>query len=421
MSLEPFRRLHVELSLWYAGVFGLLLVVLGLVTYGHMASALLQGADDLNQRAIGDLAESVSTRGARISVEPAHFAEEASEVQGLFDVVSAQVFDADGRLIARSPTGDGQLPLEGAAHESIRWGPTELRLLRHPIVADGRRLGTIVVGQDMRVRLEALSGLSRDLWLLIPVGGLLTLVAGTLLAGKALRPIKDAMARQRQFIADASHELRTPVAIVLAQAEAGLQGDDKEARAALDVIRRTAERMGRLVAGLLLLTRAGEARLRLDCCRFFLEDLAEEIVADLRPLADGQDVTLRFECRADDVAVHGDPEQLRQLVVNLVDNALGNTPSQGEVVVWVDRQRTGVAMLGVRDTGVGIARDEQDRVFDRFYRGAASTRPGSGLGLSIARAIAVAHGGHLRVASEPGKGAEFVLLLPSALPDSEAP
>jgi signal transduction histidine kinase len=388
LSREVFRRLHVELSLWYAGVFGLLLVALGLVMYGHMAATLVAGADDLNQRAVADIVHAITPE----RLEPGELAKEAAEVREVFDVVDVQVFDAAGRTLARIGTHD--LPARGPARETIQRGTTSLRLLRHPLGPD-----LVVVGHDMRDRDASLAGLARDLLVLLPAGALATLVAGTLLARKAVRPVREALENQRRFIADASHELRTPVAVVLAQAEAG--GPE-----ALPAIQRHAERLAALVSDLLLLTRADAASLALARGTFFLDELAEEVVADLRPLAAERGVALRFEPRASDATVQADPERLRQLLLILLDNALGHTPAGGTVTVWVERFK-----LGVQDTGSGIAPADLPRIFERFYRG-TSARPGAGLGLAIARAIADLHGARLTASSPPGQGAEFTLYLP---------
>lgn len=405
-------RLRLGLSLWYAGVFIALLVALGMVTYGHMAAALVRGADDLNQRAVTDVADSVSVRAGRLIVAPSDFDEEVEEARTLFDVMLVQVADTEGRLLARSDSPPGPDWTVGPERETVRVGSFELRLLRHPVQAGGSRVGTIVVGHDMRDRVEALNSLARDLWLLIPVSALITLVVGAWLAGKALKPIRDAFERQKRFIADASHELRTPITIIQAQAEAAQWGGEGEAHAALETIQRNAARMGDLVADLLLLTRADAAALAIEQRPFFLDELAEEIVTELRPWAASRGLVLRFEPRAEALLVLGDPDRLRQLVLNLVDNALAHTAPPGEVVVWVDRRRAGGGLLGVRDTGVGISPTDLPRVFDRFYRVAPAGRPGAGLGLAIAKAIAEAHKGRLTASSTPGHGSEFLLHLP---------
>ena len=169
--------------------------------------------------------------------------------------------------------------------------------------------------------------------------------------------------------------------------------------------------MGRLVGDLLLLTRADAAQLALNRRRFFLDELAEEVVAAFRPLA-GDRLRLRFERRAEDVAVDADPAHVHQLMANLLDNALAHATS--EVVAWVERGPDGAARFAVRDDGPGVPAAEAARIFERFYRVQPAAQPGTGLGLAIVRAIAEVHGGKVTVTSAPGAGATFVFQLPRA-------
>ena len=220
--------------------------------------------------------------------------------------------------------------------------------------------------------------------------------------------------RMRRFIADASHELRTPLTSVRGLAEYGLQqGDDagrEELLRLMGLIAREAGRMGRLVDDLLLLARFDAGR-PLDPRPVDLASIAAEAVQQARIVAPGRPITL---AAADPVIVVADAERLRQVIDNLIGNAIRHTPDGSPVTVTVEGDPGG-GRLTVADRGPGMTREQAARVFERFYRtDDARTRAsgGTGLGLAIASSLASAHGGELTVDTEPGHGAAFHLRLP---------
>jgi two-component system OmpR family sensor kinase len=221
-----------------------------------------------------------------------------------------------------------------------------------------------------------------------------------------------ALDRQRRFVADASHELRTPLTSILANLEllsAELEGEDAEAaRSAL----RSSRRMRRLVADLLLLARADAGRVRrrepID-----LRTVVREASAEAAPLADDRELTVDV---ADELlVVEGTGDELHRLVLNLVQNAFVHTPPG--TAVHVSARRSGHdALVQVDDDGPGIPPEMRERVFDRFVRGEGdrSGTTGSGLGLSIVRAVAEGHGGRVELGTSESGGARFVARLPLA-------
>jgi two-component system, OmpR family, sensor kinase len=220
-----------------------------------------------------------------------------------------------------------------------------------------------------------------------------------------------ALARQRQFVADASHELRTPLTSILANLELladVLDGDRGEAaRSAL----RSSQRMRRLVADLLLLARA-DAKRDLPHEPTDLGRIVVEAAAELGPVADGHEL----DVRADRVVVAGSPDELHRLALNLMENAIRHTPPGTHVTAAVERS-DGHVVFTVADDGPGIPPDLRERVFERFTRGDGDRGGSFGLGLSIVRAVAESHDG--TVVLGPGHdGARFVVTLP-ALEDSE--
>ena len=201
-----------------------------------------------------------------------------------------------------------------------------------------------------------------------------------------------ALAAQRSFIADAAHELRTPLTAVHLQAQlAERASTDDERRRALADLKAGLERATRLSEQLLTLAREEPGVIERAPVDVDLAELAREAIGELAPLAETKSIDLGLSASAK-AAVMGDPQALRALVSNLVDNALRYTPSGGRVDVAVGADPDGAAMLSVRDNGPGIAPAERDRVFDRFYRGPSSGVPGSGLGLAIVKSVADRHG-----------------------------
>jgi signal transduction histidine kinase len=220
--------------------------------------------------------------------------------------------------------------------------------------------------------------------------------------------------RMRRFIADASHELRTPLTSMRGLAEYGLQqgreADPEELLRLMSLIARESGRMGRLVDDLLLLARFDAGR-ALERRPVDLASIAAEAVQQARIVAAGRPITLEA---AEPVIVDADPERLRQIVDNLIGNAVQHTPAGSPVAVTVSSE-PGRGWLTVADQGPGMTQEQASHVFERFYRtddARTRARGGAGLGLAIAAALAAAHGGELTVDTQPGHGAAFHLRLP---------
>ena len=244
--------------------------------------------------------------------------------------------------------------------------------------------------------------------------GRLTTTINALLARleAAFRRREEALSRQRRFAADASHELRSPLTSISGHArmldEWALEGDRETARRSVAAIRREAGKMRGLVESLLTLTRGDEGA-PIEVGRHDLGAVAKEAA---ETAAAGGRVSVEFLPEEHEVMATFDRERVLQVASILLDNALKYTPEGGSVTVRVKQEDYSVA-LEVSDTGAGIPEDQLPLVFERFYRAdAARTAEGVGLGLSIARQIAEAHGGTLRAKSKLGEGSTFTLLLP---------
>ena len=238
---------------------------------------------------------------------------------------------------------------------------------------------------------------------------------------RLLDEVASHLERQQQFVADAAHELRSPLAAVRNTLEVAISRDrsTEEYRETLADLLEETQRLARLTNDLLLLAETAAETDQPTLAPVELEPLAGQTAAMFAGVADEQEVELVCHARGGGKScrVHGDARQLRQLLGNLLDNALRFTPVGGRVTITVSREGD-EAVLGVTDTGCGIAADHLPRIFDRFYQAdVARTRTqgrGGGLGLAICQSIAERHGGTIAVTSSPGHGAQFVVRLPAA-------
>lgn len=248
-----------------------------------------------------------------------------------------------------------------------------------------------------------------------------------------LARLDTAFDQQRRFMADASHELRTPVAVMLGEADIALSQTDRpeaDYRSALHAVREEGRRLSRIVSDLFLLARADAGQRPLQRREFYLDEVIGECVRAARALAAARGTTIAFSPPsaqvvtdaasdpADDWPVEGDEELLRSLVMNLLDNAIKHCPPAAAVHVTLERDMTSYRIT-VSDTGAGIPADARAKVFERFYRvdeargrETASESGGAGLGLAIGRWIAEAHGGTLELVSSSAAGSSFAIVLP---------
>ncbi|MDT4951947.1 MAG: two-component system, OmpR family, sensor kinase [Acidobacteriota bacterium] len=230
--------------------------------------------------------------------------------------------------------------------------------------------------------------------------------------------------QQRRFMADASHELRTPVAIMRSETEVALSQQERsneDLRESLAIVKDETGRLTRIVEDLFTLARADAGQYKLTSKEFYLDELAAEVARSVRTLVAERELTLQLDA-TQEMPFHGDENLLRRLLLNLLDNTIKHTPRGGAVTISC--QHTGEQyVITVSDTGTGIPTEAQPHIFDRFYRADsarsradddnASLTSGAGLGLSIARWVAEAHAGTLELLHSSEAGSVFQLILPA--------
>jgi heavy metal sensor kinase len=460
--------LRVRLTLWYVGAFSVVLILFSTGVYFFVEHILLDRMD-ANLRVTLQTASSALARDTNQSMPIA----EALEDPRFPDQVVALV-DADGRMLARKPIRSAvvfrlpTLPLRASSSpqfyelsESNSEADDSCRGIYQLLTTfvKGAPSSIIVVTASTEALSDQLDALQNVLAVAIVFSLLLAGCGGWFLARGSLSPLaamasateritannlgerlpvgaKDELGRlasrfnellsrlsasfsqQRQFMADASHELRTPLSVVRTAAQVTLQKPERsnsEYREALAVIEQQASRLSRIVEDMFALTRADMNQLPLEIGEVYLDEIVSDTTRAAGVLAKSKGVHLNLRDQQE-APYRGDDRLLRQMISNLLDNAIKFTPEAGTVEVRLRRVDTSYEIT-VTDTGCGIPDELQPRVFDRFFRvdkARAGTNGlgGAGLGLAIARSIAELHEGRLTLQSSGPGGSTFCICLP---------
>ncbi len=386
-----FDRVHRRLVLANVLVIASILVALGAGIIVVMDRFLVdQATASLRDRA-GEIVERLRADPGDLGLQP------AGPLPGIF----AAAWDSTGKLVL-DPASIGAPALQAAAAAATHDGTDAVVATRagDAIVVSYQVTGGVLqIGQEIGPVREVEGQVTLLLAIAGVVGLVLAVVAGWLLAGRAMRPIEVAFSRQLEFTADASHELRTPLAVV----DAGLQvigrhPDQPVAAQAetLAAMRSQVDRMNRLVGGLLTLARADAGASELHLAATDLDALLRRTVAGFGPLAATRGASVEVVAASAGLATV-DPDRIAELLDILVDNAVRHAGEGVHVRVSAARTAGGVEIV-VADDGPGIPATERERVTERFVRGDESrSGDGTGLGLAIARWVAEAHGGRLQL------------------------
>ncbi len=465
--------IRTRLILWYTVLLGAILIVFSLLLYWVLGYSLNTQVD----RTLADRAQQI---GMAIESQGIIVSERTGQIylpqlELLVNVFSSpaifiQMVRADGTVVvATHNLGTQHFPPDRdvllannqglAIYRTLMVDDTPLRLYSAPILVNSQVVGAVQVGQSIKFIEETLRQV-----LLILIGGtilglVVAIIVGAFLSWEALRPIEqinqtamrivsaqdlkqrlptsrtndelnrltvtinDMLERLDNFFqsqvrlsADISHELRTPLTAIRGNIDLlrrGTANDPAELNEALSIIDGELNRMSRIVADLLLLSHA-DAGLSLRMQMVELDTTILEVYRQARVMGNGVNIQLGHE---DQAIIYGDADRLKQLLINLVTNAIKHTPPSGTVTISLYRDPESLRVI-VTDTGRGIASSALPHIFERFYRGENNDQKGMGLGLSIAQWIAQAHGGQITVRSEIGQGSEFTLWLPLTRPNT---
>jgi signal transduction histidine kinase len=454
--------LRARLTLFYTVVLGAVLVLFGLAVYGLVSVVQLRQVDATLERTARDL-----ILVTRITDEGDFIHDRVS----LDSSVIVQIWDSNNRLVGITPSLEPDSPFRqpldstGFAsaepiYNSVEIAGIHFRVLTVPLfTGGGNPIGVLQTGTSLTIIDGLRNEIVRYLVVLsviaIILAGMFGLVTGrralTPLAtvtetalqitraddlsrripikgivddevGKLITAFNDTMGRleklfatQRRFVADIGHELRTPLTVIRGNIDL-MRRVGIEDQQSLHSIELEVDRLARLVEDLLILAQAESGKLPMDNRRVELDTLLLEVFSQAHVLAADR-VKLEIG-KIDQVLVCGDRDRLKQVVLNLVANAIKYTTEGGKVTVSLSKE-TGKAELSVKDTGTGIAGEDLPHVFERFYRGDKSRTRGKdgagfGLGLSIAYWIARNHGGEIEVKSKLNRGSTFTMRLPLA-------
>lgn len=471
--------IRLQLACWYTIAFAALLLCTGVVFYAYLENSLEAGVDSALQIRAQQIAGGIEIQNGtvvfhNVTGDLSSFGKQNTTLPMQPDNVNygalVRLLDAHGTLVGETPAFQHLFVPRSSITQTLAGQPwqgtvlsdsdQEVRIYSRALIYQGQPVAVIQVGESL-AQLHAL--LHKLVAALLAVGSIVLLICAIgsyWLAARSFAPIQQlaetarrikagdlhqrvpvpaphdelqylaltlnemlasldqAFSHQRRFVADASHELRTPVAVIRNKAGIALLGTPTltETTTVLQEIRGETERLSQLINDLLALARGDEGQAHFEREAVQFDVLVETVAATAEVLANERNIHLTVQIR-EPVILMGDEARLIQVVMNLLDNAIRYTNSGGYVQIAVEKSAT-QARLTVRDTGIGIASEHLPHIFERFYRAdPARERTGSsssGLGLAIVEWIVRVHGGSIQVASEPGRGSCFTVLLPLA-------
>jgi len=477
-TVAMFSSVRIRLTFWYTAAMTLILVTLASVTYLVIQQNVVRRAD-VQAAVLADTFLSTVNAEMGDATKPDSLDDgvAAAISEHRFPDVTFAVFDPQGNLIGISDSSSEErhraegkrevlvsslrslLATPQAVHSEGFGGHRYRSYVRH--FSFEQQPATLIVLQSMRRENDFLETLTGTFAIVIPLTIILAGAGGYLLARNSLSPVvamsvqasqigaenlearlsvrnpEDELGhlarsfnelldrlgvsfdRQRRFIADASHELRTPVAILCGETEVALakkERNEQEYRETLRILADESKRLKRIVEDLFTLARADAGQYPLSYNDFYLDELASECTKNVRTLAAARRISVSFESSGE-ALIRADEALLRRLLLNLLDNAIKYTPAGGSVAVGCEDHEDSY-YLSVQDSGPGIPAELQPRIFERFFRAdkarsrSESDGGGAGLGLSIGSWIASAHGGKLELTRSTAEGSIFTAIVP---------
>jgi heavy metal sensor kinase len=480
-----FGSMRSQLTIWYSGVLALVLLVFAVTTYSYLARAARQRTDESLSDTLNSFISNFNAELADEN-QPANEAAKEAARGFHFRDRQVIVFDGRRNVVVasdaaqefphgpdwfRSASAQPQLSTlmdsasrAGRAYSTVFKEEHAIRALAAAVPSSGQAY-FFAVATPLRDQEKALMQAQQSFYIGIPLALLLASLGGYFLARKSLAPVvtmgeqaarigaanlneripvpqnneelgrlalifndllmrlDESFAQQKRFMADASHELRTPVAVIRGESEVTLSQptrDEKEYRESLAIVNDESQRLTQMVEDLFILARADAGEYPLVLTDFYLDESINECVRSMRSLAAQKDLAISYEPPEKEIAFRGDEPLIRRMVLNLLHNAIKYTSNSGRVRISL-RNNPEHCQVVINDTGPGIPLEAQSQVFDRFFRvDKARSRDeslngsGAGLGLSIARWAAEMHGGKIVLEHSDGSGSTFIISLPSS-------
>lgn len=461
-----FQATRQRLALWYTAVTAVLLLLFASGFYLYVRTTLVERVDDTLNHVVEIVERSLVIEPSPTQIRPsptslapvpnlqvnveASFRDNAHAVED--DHIDLEWFNPGGTLLWSTLSDTRPLPLHvNPAGETVRVSPESvLRQITEQVAVEGQVLGYLRVSHPWFEVTKPSRRLILDLALgtSLMVGAVAAI--GWLLSGIAIAPVRDSYQQLKQFTADASHELRNPIAVIQTNAQVALSDPDPDVdtqQRQFQVIERLTRRLGRLVDDLLFLARQESGLIAFTPSSIGLEGLLEDVLEEQQVMASEKQIALVYEPTHAEpsprsspeaalphrptapldqktaLIVGGDTSQLTRLFTNLIGNAVQYTPANGRVAVQakaIKHQGQTWVQVTVQDSGIGMDAEALSRVFDRFYRAdparLRSGDQGTGLGLAIAKVIVETHRGHIHLDSQLNQGTTVTVLLPRLKP-----
>jgi len=418
------KRTLVQMTVWNSTVVFCLFVMLGGALYGLARYQIYSDIDRLLVFHIDNMRQIILSTGEQIvnvdSQDPERF-------------ILDYWWDSNDVLIKsvyyeRTFWELSSILREKQSHmgpESIRMGEKTYRFVSRPYQGNlpeveklsSLPLKTVQLMTEITAEVYYLNRLLWSIGIGIGVGALLSVIAGYVLARRALVPIQKAWDKQQQFIADASHELRSPLSVVQGQMQLLLRHPEhtiEEESVPISAVLKETQRMNNMVGGLLLLARGDSHEEVIHCKPVRVDGIVRELAQNIAPIMDYKQLRLQTHMEDTELLINGDEDRLMQLFMIVMDNAIKFTQEHGQIDLVCVRQGKSV-LVTVKDNGMGISERDLPLVFNRFYKGdtARDRRDhGAGLGLSIARWIVEQHQGSIHISSEAGRGTAVTIRFP---------
>jgi two-component system, OmpR family, manganese sensing sensor histidine kinase len=419
-----FQTTRRRLALWYTMVTAVLLLLFASGFYGYVRLTLIDRIDDTITHVAEVLERSLLKDNSPNFKDS--FSDSAADLED--DRIEIEWFNSQGDLIWTTmpnlpivPLAKQSLDTMQPTYRTVYIAPTDtLRQITEPIASSQELLGFLRISHPWFEVTKPIQQLFLDLTVGTTIMVVVVALCGWWLSGIAMEPVHDSYQRLKQFTADASHELRNPIAVIQTNVQVALADRDPVAQyQQLEIIERLTRRLARLLDDLLFLARQDSGIVNIPIERCNLYRVLQQVVEEQQVIAEAKQINLELSDRDINLSVLGNSDRLLRLFTNLIGNAIAYTPNGGKVSVSyqiVTPQNQ--IQVQVRDTGVGIPESALPHIFERFYRHQPQSTGGSGLGLAIAKAIIENHRGQIKVESSPDKGTTFMVTLPQAISKS---